>query len=166
MCGVQLQPGGPHGGSLTAVAGDPDCVRAVGVQALHQEAGRGDLHILVLDHVIAHVIGAHAGDLPRSLGLGDRETERTHQNTQRNRENTSEHTEKQREHIRTHRETEKTHQNTLRNRENTSEHTEKQREHIRTHREKKIPYTNACIWNLKKKIKKKLVLKDLGTGQE
>ena len=37
---------------------------------------------------------------------------------------------------------------------------------VSSEREKQIPYANTYIWNLKKKEKEKMVLKNLGAGQE
>ena len=49
--GLHVQPGAPLGGALAAVTGHPDGVEAVGLQALHQMAGGGDVDVRVVDQL-------------------------------------------------------------------------------------------------------------------
>ena len=53
--GPRVQPGAPLGGALAAVTGHPDQVEAVGLQALDQMAGGGDVDVLVVDQVLGAV---------------------------------------------------------------------------------------------------------------
>lgn len=50
--GVQLNPGWPVRRALAAVTGNPDSVKAVGIQALNQVCDGWDVHVLVVDQLI------------------------------------------------------------------------------------------------------------------
>lgn len=50
--GAQFNPGWPVRRALAAVAGDPDNVKAVGLQVLDQVCDGWDVHVLVVDQLV------------------------------------------------------------------------------------------------------------------